>query len=69
MLVKSALKMRLRRSKIQKFSTQGKGTPLPLEPHPPQTRPFGTRRDPAPPGKKLVAPLSSKLNIIDPSII
>ena len=52
MLVKSALKMRLRRSKIQKFSTQGKGPPLPLEPYPPQTRPLGPRRDPAPPWKK-----------------
>ena len=35
----------------------GTPSPLPLEPHPPQTRPFGTRRDPAPLGKKLVAPL------------
>ena len=38
--------------KVQKLKIFYPGEGVPIPSHPPQTRPFGTRRDPAPPWEK-----------------
>ena len=59
---KRALKMCLR-SKIQNVLPTGKGHPLPLEPHPPQTHPFVTSCNTAPPPQEK-ASCASSINLI-----